>query len=413
MKHAFPIITDIGPVLDAIHGRDEFVVAEREGFTVIDYQVVMADTFPPSSDEILMLRRECRGIKFDPNGKILARPYHKFFNLNEREEALEANIDWSQDFVILDKLDGSMIHPILLEGEHDQGVDPIIFCTRMGNTDIAQDAHRFCENHTKINYFSFCRYAIGLGYTPIFEWCSMSNIVVIAHRDPKLILTAMRHMETGEYLTHKKMWTLAAPHNIPIVDSWKGDFEGISNFVSYIKDLVGEEGYVFRFTDGRMYKSKSDWYTRIHKAKDQINFEKNVIKLILHNDLDDILPDLLESDQRALEGYRVALWEGISFAADRLDNNIKMARGFLEKFKDDQSEYNKRFAVDLASYYKGPVKSLLFQMWRDPNIKGFDAVVGFLKDPRKDRLSSRSRVEEVRPLLGEARWEEYYSSVQE
>ena len=411
MKHKFPIITDIEPIMNAIHNRDEFVVAKREWFTVIDYQVVLPDTFPPIADEVSALRRECRGIKFGHDGKILARPYHKFFNLGEREETLEDNIDWSENFTILDKLDGSMVHPIILEGEHDQGVDPIVFCTRMGNTDIAQDAFRFCEYHTKIAYFAFCRYAIGLGYTPIFEWCSMSNIVVIAHRDPKLVLTAMRHMETGEYLTPKKMWTLAAPYSVPIVESWNGDFEGIGKFLSYVKDLVGEEGHVFRFDDGRMYKTKSDWYTRIHKAKDQINFEKNVIKIILHNDLDDILPDLLESDRKALEGYREVLWKGIGTSAAMLDQVIKQAKKFLDQC--DPSQRDKRFALEFAVYYKGPMKSLLFKIWRDEGLNGFDAILGYLMDPNRDRLRSRALVEEMRPLLGEAKWEDYYLGVQE
>jgi len=179
----FPIITHIDQILDAVRDRDEFVVAEREGFTVIDYQVMMPDTFPSNGDELSALRRECRGIKFHKDGSIAARPYHKFFNLGEREEALEENIDWSEKFTILDKLDGSMIHPIILKGEYDQ--DPIVFCTRMGNTDIAQDAKKFCFSKIRddMDYFGFCRHMIEKGFTPIFEWCSMSNIVVIAHRE--------------------------------------------------------------------------------------------------------------------------------------------------------------------------------------------------------------------------------------
>ena len=58
----FPIITDIGQILDTVRGRDEFVMAEREGFTVIDYQVMMPDTFLPITDEISSLRRACRGL---------------------------------------------------------------------------------------------------------------------------------------------------------------------------------------------------------------------------------------------------------------------------------------------------------------------------------------------------------------
>ena len=46
MNYEFPIINKISDVLPAIEGRDEFVVAEKEGYTVINYNVMMADTFP-------------------------------------------------------------------------------------------------------------------------------------------------------------------------------------------------------------------------------------------------------------------------------------------------------------------------------------------------------------------------------
>ena len=37
MNYEFPIIRNISDVLPAIHGRDEFVVAEKEGYTVINF----------------------------------------------------------------------------------------------------------------------------------------------------------------------------------------------------------------------------------------------------------------------------------------------------------------------------------------------------------------------------------------
>ena len=45
MHYRFPEIRHISDVLPHIVGRDEFVVAEREGYTVINYVVAMADTF--------------------------------------------------------------------------------------------------------------------------------------------------------------------------------------------------------------------------------------------------------------------------------------------------------------------------------------------------------------------------------
>ena len=42
MKYRFPHITHINDVLPAIEGRDEFIVAEREHYTVINYMVAMS-----------------------------------------------------------------------------------------------------------------------------------------------------------------------------------------------------------------------------------------------------------------------------------------------------------------------------------------------------------------------------------
>ena len=40
MNYKFPYIKNISDVLPAIAGRDEFTVAEKEGYTVINYNVV-------------------------------------------------------------------------------------------------------------------------------------------------------------------------------------------------------------------------------------------------------------------------------------------------------------------------------------------------------------------------------------
>ena len=83
----------------------------------------MDDTFDTA------IARECRGLKFDADGRIIARPFHKFFNLGEKERV--EDIDWSAPHQLFDKLDGSMIHPAMLNGE-------MVFMTRMGATDQAR-----------------------------------------------------------------------------------------------------------------------------------------------------------------------------------------------------------------------------------------------------------------------------------
>jgi RNA ligase len=77
----------------------------------------MDTTFPRVISACDAIRRECRGLVFDKNGWILARRFHKFFNLNEREETLARNVDFSKPHSVLAKIDGSMISPVIINGE--------------------------------------------------------------------------------------------------------------------------------------------------------------------------------------------------------------------------------------------------------------------------------------------------------
>jgi len=54
-------------------------------------------------------------------------------------------------------------------------------------------------------YIDFARDCIGEGYTPIFEWCSNKNRIVLDYPEDQLILTSVRHMITGEY---QKLWNI-------------------------------------------------------------------------------------------------------------------------------------------------------------------------------------------------------------
>jgi len=212
MNYEFPFIFNISDVLPAIEGRDEFIVAEKEGYTVINYNVMMADTFPSmlseagcwdaidknvELNELYALRRECRGIIFDTaTGNIIRRPFHKFFNVSEREETQVNVIDLSRPHTILDKLDGSMCsvfrNPITQE---------LIFGTKMCAEDFHQKIKNFVSN-SDIPYNEFCQDMISSSYTPIFEYYEKSKRIVLDYGEEFLTLTAIRHMNTGEYISY-------------------------------------------------------------------------------------------------------------------------------------------------------------------------------------------------------------------
>lgn len=192
MHYKFPEIRTLEDVLPHIKDREEFIVAEREFGTVVNYMVSMPNTFDMEGPDDVggAIRRECRGIKFDPVGNIAARPFHKFFNINEREETQTRFIDLTRPHRLEVKADGSMIHPMLVDGN-------LRWMTKMGLSDVALQAEEFVVDNPK--YIEFGLWCIGEQLTPLFEWCSRKQRIVIDYPEDTLRLLAVRHNVTGEY----------------------------------------------------------------------------------------------------------------------------------------------------------------------------------------------------------------------
>lgn len=360
MNYEFPTITNISDVLPWIEGHDEFVVAEKEGYTVINYNVMMADTFPKVHLDgwewpVAKIRRECRGIIFDSKtGEILRRPFHKFFNVNEREETQDHVVDLSRPHAILEKLDGSMIAPFIVDGK-------MIWGTKMGATDVAKPVEAFVEEHP--NYRQFAKFVISRGYTPIFEWCSRKQRIVLDYAEDQLILTAMRDMTTGRYVSRDIMINSADLHFIPVVRQWDigihMDDHTMRSFVSYVSGLEDMEGFVVRFDDGHMLKLKCHWYLQIHKAKEAILQDRNIIELILEDHLDDIKAHLPDEDRDRLTQFESQFNLAVADAAYVLANELQWIR-------DDNID-RKTFAVEHAGKYDPYMRALIFKNFEELN----------------------------------------------
>jgi len=365
MNYEFPTIRNISDVLPAIMGRDEFVVAEKEGYTVINYNVMMADTFPDIEymDEediedgwlsVATVRRELRGIIFDTEtGEILRRPFHKFFNVNEREETQDHVVDLSQDHRILEKLDGSMIAPFMIwPGE-------MVWGTKMGATDVAKPVEEFVEANS--NYRQFAKFTISRGYTPIFEWCSRKQRIVLDYKEDQLILTGIRDITTGRYMSHELMEAHAEAYRIPVVRTWDigihMDNKTMSSFVNYVRDLEDVEGFVVRFSDGHMLKLKCDWYVQIHKAKEKILQDRNIVELILDDKLDDVKAHLPQEDRDRLTQFEAYFNLAVADVVFYLANDLSWIR-------EDVID-RKTFALEHAERYDQYMRALIFKNFEE------------------------------------------------
>ena len=315
MHYTFPEIRTIDDVLPHIKDRPEFIIAERPYGKIINYMVSMADTFDMNGPDDLggAIRRECRGIIFDTEGRIMSRPFHKFFNVNEREETQTHLIDMTQPHVIMEKMDGSMIRPILVNGV-------VRLATKMGVTSVAEEAENFLVDSTQyFKIYKWLKNCVTSGVTPIFEYVAPTNKIVIDYAEPKLVLLAMRNNITGNYYMPDQ-----APFEVvPMYGSVDG---GLAEYIARAREMQGREGDIIRFADGHMLKVKNDWYVRIHKTKDLIRTDRNIADIIVNEQLDDILPLLDATDLAIVHAYEKRFDAALENVLGRLEGLVTLAR---------------------------------------------------------------------------------------
>lgn len=407
MLYKFPVIENLKQVQEAISGRDEFIVAERDWGYVVNYLVNLVDTFPypDTKDEALneryKLRRECRGLKFDLNGDPLARPYHKFHNFGERPETMAQNVDFSKKFILLNKLDGSMIHPIMFE-------DKVRVCTKMGLTDIATPVQGFVErglsfidgDKKRVWYMDFMFDLMKSNLTPIFEWCSRKQRIVVDYGEhDHLILTAVRDLYTGEYKSYDQLVALAEPYGVPVVDRWEGTFEGITEFLNEVQGREGEEGCVLRWPGGHMMKFKNLWYCQLHKTKELLTFEKDVWALVIDEKHDDAKAFMEQEDKDRIDAFADDLFKALNDTADRLWWEVT---AWVDNKGDSQKKFAVNFVNNADNKFTSHERQLLFKIKDD-----LDNSRQLVYDCVRKSLGSGTKLEEVRHLAGGIIWGSY------
>lgn len=340
MKYKFPIIRTSDDVLPHLRGRKEFVVANRGDHIIINYAVAFADTFCPVTSLGDAIRRECRGLIFRASdGQIIRRPYHKFFNVGEKEETDPRIIDelMDEDARSLEKLDGSMIAP------YPAADGTLRWGTKMGDTDVAKMVLPFLAANQ--NYVQFAQACVKGGCTPIFEFCSRQQRIVVDYEVERLVLTAVRNMETGVYVGYEGLLGLAEAWDIDVVGTLEFD-----------KDALGVEGVVIRLHDGHMAKMKVESYMRIHKAKDKITVEKNAVDAILNNEIDDLLPELGQEDRDRVVALDIALHRFLENRSAQLGEDVA----------EDVARYGDRKTYALEAQLPQFKKAATFKLWDEP-----------------------------------------------
>lgn len=235
-------------------------------------------------------KKELRGITyvFNNDGSLYKRfiLLEKFFNLNQTEESMYSLVSEYEIENINNKEDGSICTFIELPNGKIVGKSKTGF-----DNDQAIMVNEIYRKNEEIN--KFVNWCLKNDIIPIFEYVSYLNKIVLIYKNTELILLRLRDNKTGQYLDISDFSDKIG--NIKI-----SNFENmytLDEIIQLSKTLENKEGWVIRFTNGRMIKIKTEWYLEMHKLHfDILTRENELIKLIIDNQIDDILPNLDSDD---------------------------------------------------------------------------------------------------------------------
>ena len=297
---------------------------------------------------------QCRGLVTNSEGKIIARPFKKFFNYEEHKPEDIPN----EDFVVYEKLDGSL--GILFNYQ-----DEWILATRGSFT--SPQAIKGKEILSKHDIS-----ALRKDNTLLFEIIYPENRIVVDYGDEeKLVVLGGIHTETGDELSFAALSYLqeAGFEIVTVYKAWGEGYDLLKEEIS--KD---KEGYVIRFKNGFRMKIKGEEYKRLHKIL--TNISNRDIWLYLKenrpfNDIIDKVPDEFYDWVKNTADNLVEQYENIEkkslidFARIQKNINIEDRKSFaLEALKCDNPSI--LFSMLDKKYYGDIIWKIIYPTYSKP-----------------------------------------------
>lgn len=251
---------------------------DGETFTIVSY--IIAD----NAFWALPNAKETRGITFNSNGDCVCRPFEKFFNLNENEETFENTLHMHDMVAVEEKIDGSMITPVLVNGKVRLKTKKSFY------SDVALAASECTKGDDTFN--RFCVSALGAGFTPIFEFNHKNHIIVIDYGvEYRLTLLALRNIETGEYLPRTDPLWKEYPLHSKVYGFHGALFIDWKNAAQFVAENEKMEGFVIQFRrNGELLrvKLKTEWYRTLHLILTDMS-ERKVALSVAEEKFDDLV----------------------------------------------------------------------------------------------------------------------------
>jgi len=302
-------------------------------------------------DEITLM---CRGLVTDDKGNIVARPFSKFFNIEEGKYTP------TEKFEVWEKMDGSLGIVFWYQGQW-------ILATRGSFT--SDQAIKGTELLKKYNTDIMFRHL-----TFCFEIVFPQNRVVVDYGDYEgLVLLGTFDTSGKEY--DIEMWR---EYGFDVVKK----YDGIKDF-KQLKEMVknDQEGFVVKFSNGDRIKVKGVEYLRLHKI--MTNMSTTAVWECLKNgdDIETLLKDVPDEFYDKIKSYSKDLRYGFFQISERAG---KLHDGFrYGKYGDVDPEPTKKEFAEFVFKQQKVLHPVMFAMW---DKKNYDEIIWRLIRPEFKKL---------------------------
>lgn len=300
-----------------------------------DYFICGWDDFEnPLPDKSHVNAFDMRGTTFvfDKKGKVWKRFFMlpKFFNINQVEATQYGNIKDKKILDATEKEDGSLVAFMMLP-------DGKIFAKTIGSfvSDQSQMAYNFL--YAWEEKVEFVKMVLNAGYTPLFEYVSGPNRIVLKYSKEDIRFLGLRDNHNGEWIPACEV--INHPFNTPAFEK----NPDLDDLLYRAKIKEDKEGWVVRYPDGLM-KIKTEWYFRLHGLRTENVFREDyVIKNYLGKTLDDLMSQLDPVEDEDAFAFVETVTKALNQYMDYIDECTFKLKEKFEKEFDSKWHYFAKF----------------------------------------------------------------------
>jgi len=343
----------------------------------------------------------CRGLVLDNEGNVVAKPFPKFFNM---EELLDTGIP-NESFEVFEKMDGSLgiffyyertlsleeRYNIWFNNNYVTGMERFFDPNKLPDFDnpyyeptpkikgewhmatrgsfTSEQAIKGMEIAKRLNYDKICV----LGYTYLFEIIYPENRIVVDYgKEERLVLLGVMDKRGEEF-----------PYSEIKGEGWDivNKYDGVNDYTK-LKEMISndEEGYVIRFSKGMRMKIKGEEYVRLHRIL--TNFStKDIWELLKNNEP---MEPFLERVPDEFDDWVKRIMMNLRWSFHHIDERVGKMYDYFRygKFNDRDPEPTKKEFAEFVMKQPEELRPILFKMW---DKAPYDDIIWKLLKPKYEK----------------------------